>query len=98
MGPGGRGNGLRDYDLVLSYAGGGALRELRTRLGARRVAPLYGHVNRAVHHPVDSAEQYRCGLSYLGTCAEDRQAALETLFIPPASLLDTGNRGPLAGD
>lgn len=80
-------NGLRDYDLVLSYTGGGALRELRTRLGAKRVAPLYGHVNPAVHHPVDSAEHYRCDLSYLGTYAADRQAALETLFVEPARLL-----------
>ncbi|HEX5870409.1 MAG TPA: hypothetical protein VFY65_08340, partial [Longimicrobium sp.] len=36
--------GLADFDLVLSYTGGDALRQLRTRLGARRVAPLYGHV------------------------------------------------------
>ena len=29
--------GLGDFDLVLSYTGGGSLRALRTRLGARRV-------------------------------------------------------------
>src|SRR5215203_6474094 len=34
--------GLRDFDLVLSYTGGAALDRLRARLGARRVAPLYG--------------------------------------------------------
>ena len=32
-------------DLVLSYSGGRALDEFRTRLGARHVAPLYGHVD-----------------------------------------------------
>lgn len=77
-------DGLRDFDLVLSYTGGTALRDLQTRLGARRVAPLYGHVDPAIHHPVALDEQYRADLSYLGTYAEDRQAALERLFIEPA--------------
>jgi spore maturation protein CgeB len=78
---------LQDFDLVLSYTGGGALDELRDRLGARRVAPLYGHVNPAVHHPVPPTDHYTCDLSYLGTYASDRQAALEALFIEPARLL-----------
>jgi spore maturation protein CgeB len=53
-------------------------------LGARRVAPLYGSVDPKVHRPVAPVEMFRCDLSYLGTYAEDRQAALETLFIEPA--------------
>jgi len=79
--------GLTGYDLVLSYTGGGALRELTTRLGARRVAPLYGHVDPAIHHPVAPVDHYACDLSYLGTYAPDRQAALERLFIEPARML-----------
>ena len=76
--------GLADFDLVLSYTGGIALDELRSRLRARRVAPLYGHVDPAVHRPADPVEHYRADLSYLGTYAADRQAALEALFINPA--------------
>ncbi len=76
--------GLRDFDLVLSYTGGRTLTELRTRLGARRVAPLYGSVDPSVHRPADPVPAYRADLSYLGTYAEDRQAALERLFIEPA--------------
>jgi spore maturation protein CgeB len=79
--------GLGDFDLVLSYTGGAALDELQSRLGARRVAPLYGHVDPGVHHPVPAETQYRADLSYLGTYAADRQAALETLFIEPARRL-----------
>jgi spore maturation protein CgeB len=79
--------GLGDFDLVLSYTGGAALDELRDRLGARRVAPLYGHVDPEVHRPMPPAPQYRADLSYLGTYAEDRQAALERLFIEPARRL-----------
>jgi spore maturation protein CgeB len=76
--------GLADFDLVLSYTGGVALDELKHRLGARRVVPLYGSVDPAVHYPVPAVERYRADLSYLGTYAEDRQAALLTLFIEPA--------------
>ena len=77
-------HGLAAFDLVLSYTGGDALAELKTRLGARRVAPLYGSVDPEVHRPVPPVESYRADLSYLGTYAEDRQAALEQLFIEPA--------------
>lgn len=79
--------GLADFDLVLSYTGGAALDQLQTRLGARRVAPLYGHVDPEVHHPVDPVDRYQADLSYLGTYAPDRQAALEALFIEPARRL-----------
>jgi spore maturation protein CgeB len=76
--------GLADFDLVLSFTGGAALETLQQRLGARRVAPLYGHVDPEVHRPVAPVERYRAVLSYLGTYALDRQAALEILFVEPA--------------
>jgi spore maturation protein CgeB len=77
-------NGLGDFDLVLSYTGGAALEELGRRLGARRVIPLYGSVDPLVHYPVPSAARYRADLSYLGTYAQDRQEALQRLFIEAA--------------
>ena len=76
--------GLRDFDLVLSYTGGRALDKLQAELGARRVAPLYGHVDPDVHHPVPSLEHYVSDLSYLGTYAADRQEALQRFFIDAA--------------
>ncbi len=77
-------NGLRDVDLVLSYAGGAALSAIRDTLGARRVAPLYGSVDPAVHRPMPAEPQYAATLSYLGTYADDRQPALDRLFIEAA--------------
>jgi spore maturation protein CgeB len=77
--------GLSGYDLVLSYTGGGALDRLGALLGARRVAPLYGHVDTDTHRPVAALERYRCDLSYLGTFAGDRQDRLERLLIEPAA-------------
>ncbi len=79
--------GLGGFDLVLSYTGGRALDLLRSRLGARRVAPLYGHVDPAAHRPVPAVDTFRSDLSYLGTYAADRQDALETLFVEPARRL-----------
>jgi len=79
--------GLVDFDLVLSYTGGRSLDALRQRLGARRVAPLYGSVDPDVHKPVPADERYRADLGYLGTFAADRQASLRELFIEPASRL-----------
>ncbi len=76
--------GLGMYDLVLSYTGGAALAGLRDRLGARRVAALYGSVDPGVHGPGQAVAAWAGRLSYLGTYAADRQAALEALFVAPA--------------
>jgi spore maturation protein CgeB len=79
-------SGLGDFDLVLSYTGGEALRQLQTKLGARRVAPLYGHVDPEQHMPAARHDAFVADLSYLGTYASDRQARLQELFIEPARL------------
>ena len=76
--------GLGRFDLVLSYTGGPALRALETRLGARRAAPLYGHADPAVHRRTPPDARFACDLSYIGTYAADRQAAVEALFVTPA--------------
>jgi spore maturation protein CgeB len=76
--------GLGDFDLVLSYTGGQALRQLRSLLGARRAAPLYGHVDHYWHRPAPHEDWYAADLSYLGTYATDRQDGVERLLIEPA--------------
>ena len=76
--------GFADYDLVLSYTGGQALAALVDRLGARRVAPLYGHVDPEVHRPVPPETRFASTLSYLGTYAADRQPAVAAFLVEPA--------------
>lgn len=88
--------GLGDFDLVLSYTGGAALTELRDRLGARRVAPLYGSVDPDQHCPAEPSGDLNADLSYLGTFAADRQDALERLLIDAARALP-GRRFLLGG-
>uniref|UniRef100_Q022U9 Spore protein YkvP/CgeB glycosyl transferase-like domain-containing protein n=1 Tax=Solibacter usitatus (strain Ellin6076) TaxID=234267 RepID=Q022U9_SOLUE len=79
--------GLRDFDLVLSYTGGRSLADLRERLGARRVAPLYGSVDPEVHKPVPPESRFRADMGYLGTYAADRNSGLQTLLVRPATLM-----------
>ena len=79
--------GFRDFDCVFSYAGGPAVKELEMRLGAKRVVPLYGSVDPELHHPIAPVPQYSSDMSYLGTYAEDRQHAVELLFVEPARRL-----------
>lgn len=77
--------GLQRFELVLSFTGGRRLfDEYRCKLGARDIHPLYGHVDGDVHRPVPPQPHYQADLSYLGTYSEDRQRALETLFVAPA--------------
>lgn len=80
-------DGLGRFDLVLSFTGGRALDDLREKLGARLVAPLYGSVDPDVHGPVPPSPDYAADVSYLGTYASDRQAMLETLFLRAADRL-----------
>jgi spore maturation protein CgeB len=88
--------GLGEFDLVLSFTGGGALDELRARLGARLTALLYGHVDPQTHRRVAAEERFAADLSYLGTFAQDRQDKLETMFVEPARRRP-GTRFVLAG-
>jgi spore maturation protein CgeB len=77
-------DGLGAFDLVLSFTGGRALEALKTDLGARVVAPLYGSVDPEAHHPVPTDPGRHFDFTYLGTYSADRQAALEEFFIEPA--------------
>jgi spore maturation protein CgeB len=79
--------GLAEFDLVLSFTGGPALREVQTRLKAKRVVPLYGSVDPSIHKPVPARPNYLADLSYLGTYSADRLDMLKLLFIEVAHRL-----------
>lgn len=79
--------GLRDYDLVLSFTGGSALDRLQCRLGAPRVAALYGHADPEIYTRQPASGRSMAALSHIGTFAADRQQRLAELFVAPASRL-----------
>lgn len=89
-------DGLRLFDLVLSYTGGDALERLQQQLGARHVAALYGAVDAEAYHPTASRNGCASRLSHLGTYAPDRHRALERLFVDVAARMP-GERFLLAG-
>ncbi|HVG95380.1 MAG TPA: glycosyltransferase [Chloroflexota bacterium] len=74
---------LPAFDLVLSFAGGPVLDELR-RWGARRPEAFYCAVDPALHRPAEPVAAYRCDLGFLGTLDPDRRAAMAELFTAPA--------------
>ena len=59
--------------------------ELQSLLRARCVVPLYGWFAPETHRPAAPMEEFRGALSYLGTFAEDRQRAVQELFVTTAS-------------
>ncbi len=75
---------LREFDLVLSWTGGRALNELRSRWGAAEARPLFGCVDPDVYTRQEHREEFRCDLSYMGTDAKDRQEKLDELFLEPS--------------
>lgn len=89
-------DGLKEFDLVLSYTGGRAVAELQELLGARVVRPLYGWVDQATHSPSAPLERFRSDLCYLGTFSPDRQEMLNELFLKTASAV-AERRFALAG-
>ena len=82
-----RADQIPTFDAVLSFTGGPALRELEDRWGARRALAFYCALDPKTHHRTAPDERFRCRLGYMGTYSPDRQAAWETLFVRPASLL-----------
>jgi spore maturation protein CgeB len=75
---------IPEFDLCLSFTGGGTLDELTARWHAQLALPLYGCVDPEVHVRTAVPPEYRCDLSYMGTYAADRQDKLEQLFLEPA--------------
>ena len=78
---------IAEFDLVLSFTGGQALKVLRERYGARQARPLYGCVDPDIHGRVEPRSDFVCDLNYMGTYAADRQSKLDELFLEPARRL-----------
>ena len=77
-------DGLRAFDLVLSFTGGASLDALREQLGARAVAPLYGTIDADEYVPGAKRPEFAATLSHLGTYSADRAEPLTRLFLDVA--------------
>ncbi|HEY2497692.1 MAG TPA: glycosyltransferase [Candidatus Angelobacter sp.] len=75
---------LPEFDLVLSFTGGKAVKELEDTHHARTVRTLYGCVDPDDYYRTDQAPDFQCDLSYMGTYSADRQAKLDELLLEPS--------------
>jgi spore maturation protein CgeB len=75
---------MPEFDLYLSFTGGGILDELERKFGVRMARPLFGCVDPEAHARVPASADFECLLSYMGTYAADRQRQVEELFLRPA--------------
>ena len=75
---------LARFDVVLSFAGGPALDELRG-YGARRAEPFYCAVDAEAYRPVPHDPRFQCELGYMGTYAAARQDMVDELLLAPAA-------------
>ncbi len=75
---------IPNFDLYLSFTGGGLLRRLEQDYGGRMVRALYGCVDPDIYRRVETRKDLACALSYLGTYAPDRQEKLNNLLLEPA--------------
>lgn len=75
---------IPEFDLVLSWTGGAALRSLEEDFGATLARPLFGCVDPDVYVQTELRRDFECELSYMGTYAPDRQDKVDALFLEPA--------------
>ena len=68
------------FAAYLSFTGGPALTELRSRFGAQQAIPFYCSVDPDLYSPQAVVPAFRSDLSYLGTYAPDRQPKLMALL------------------
>jgi len=79
--------GYRDFDVVLSYAGGQVIRDLMELLGARRVETLFDSVDPAVFQPDPPSPEFVARASFLGAYSHDLHEMLDKLFFEPSRRL-----------
>jgi spore maturation protein CgeB len=73
------------YDLILTYGGGGPVREAYLALGARDCVPIYNALDPATHFPVPAESRFAVDLTFIGNRLPDREARVETFFLQPAA-------------
>jgi spore maturation protein CgeB len=80
---------IPQFDLYLSFTGGGILHRLECEHSARLARPLYGCVDPDVYRRVAPSAHFDCRLSYMATYAADRWGKVQDLFLAPARALSS---------
>lgn len=75
---------ISHYDLVLTYGGGAPVVNAYTRLGARRVVPIYNAHDAETHHPVQPQRRFAADLGFIGNRLPDREQRVDDFFFNAA--------------
>jgi spore maturation protein CgeB len=75
------------YDIVLTYGGGGPVRQAYLALGARECVPIYNALDPSTHYPVAPEPRFESQLAFLGNRLPDRERRVEEFFLLAAALL-----------
>jgi len=78
---------IPQYDLILTYGGGGPVVNAYRSLGARECVPIYNALDPSTHHPVAPDPRFAATLGFLGNRLPDREARVESFFLAPAAAL-----------
>ena len=78
---------IPEFDVYFSFTGGPMLREIESRFGAQRAAPLYCSFDPDEYRKFGVNKRFACDLSYMGTYAPDRQPKIEEFLCEPARRL-----------
>ena len=82
------------FQIYLSVTGGSALEYIEEKFDSPKARPLYCSVDASLYFP--EHREIKWDLGYIGTYSEDRQPALERLFLEAARHWD-GGRFAVAG-
>jgi spore maturation protein CgeB len=85
-----------EFELVLTYGGGGPVVRRYQALGARACIPVYNALDPETHHPAPPNERFSADLAFLGNRLPDREARVNE-FLLRAAELAPGRRFLLAG-
>ena len=88
---------LPEYDAILTYGGGPAVRDQCLLFGARAYYSIYNGLDPETHHPVAPDPSLRCDVAFLGNRLPDREARVDELFFRAAALAP-GKRFLLGGE
>jgi spore maturation protein CgeB len=78
---------VSEYDMVLTYGGGGPVVDAYTAAGARLCVPIYNALDPETHFAVRPDARFAGDLAFLGNRLPDREARVEQFFFAAAGRL-----------
>jgi spore maturation protein CgeB len=75
---------IREFDLILLYGGGEAVRFAYARLGARQTRLIYNAVDPDEYSPVPTDPTRACDVLFMGNRMPDREQRVQELFLAAA--------------